>query len=740
MRAPLGVTAAVLFLACSASPPDLPVTFDAQRARIHVAASGSAITSAPNEPPGASVARFLRGRGVSEATVASLRAVARHQTPLTGATHVRLEQEAAGLRIAGAYAKAAFDAQGQLARVIENLAPVGWDRVVPARVAESDALRAALAALHPAFRDVPAVAGRQGNVTAFAQSAFFHRAPTVERVAILMTSGELKEGFLVETWSAQGNLLHHTTVSGEGRVVGTELRTANDSYRVFPRDPATTPQVVVAGPGAGNAESPAGWLFGGAQRSIDIAGNNAHAYLDAVPGGGPDPGGTTVTGGDFLAAANLAVSPTAPANRDVAVQNLFYLNNLIHDTLYKHGFTETAGNFQEDNFGRDPHAGDSVRAEGQDGGGIDNANFATPPDGLPPRMQMYLWTGKGDHQVVVDAPAGIAGIYRAQGAAFGPALDPTGVTGGIVLVNDGAGATSDACEAIANDVSGRIALVDRGTCTFVIKVKNAQTAGAVAVIVANNRGDSIFTMGGTDPSIAIPSVFLGQTDGLTIKSGLAAGVHGTVRRTDPPPLMRDGDLDSDIVWHEYGHGLTWRMIGSMQGPLSGAVGEGMSDVLSILMNEDDVVGEYSFDDPVGIRRFPYTNYPLTYRSVQGTEVHNDGEVYAAIGWRLFQIYQREGISKDVLLDELIDGMNYTPSSPRFEDMRDGILASVASAGSGHECLVWEAFARYGVGVGAHAQTANGIGLSGAGGPALTPVPNVRVTESFAVPAQCQPAP
>ena len=51
--------------------------------------------------------------------------------------------------------------------------------------------------------------------------------------------------------------------------------------------------------------------------------------------------------------------------------------------------------------------------------------------------------------------------------------------------------------------------------------------------------------------------------------------------------MRDGDLDSDIVWHEYGHGLTWRMIGKMSGPLAGAIGEGMGDVLAVIANEDD---------------------------------------------------------------------------------------------------------------------------------------------------------
>ena len=53
---------------------------------------------------------------------------------------------------------------------------------------------------------------------------------------------------------------------------------------------------------------------------------------------------------------------------------------------------------------------------------------------------------------------------------------------------------------------------------------------------------------------------------------------------------RDGDVDSDIVYHEYGHGLTWRMIGGMQGRLSGALGEGMSDTVALYMNGDDAGG------------------------------------------------------------------------------------------------------------------------------------------------------
>ncbi len=72
---------------------------------------------------------------------------------------------------------------------------------------------------------------------------------------------------------------------------------------------------------------------------------------------------------------------------------------MIHDALYEYGFNEAAGNFQENNFGLGGSGSDSVNAEAQDGSGTDNANFATPADGSNPRMQMYLWSGFGTHEV-----------------------------------------------------------------------------------------------------------------------------------------------------------------------------------------------------------------------------------------------------------------------------------------------------------------------------------------------------
>jgi len=270
---------------------------------------------------------------------------------------------------------------------------------------------------------------------------------------------------------------------------------------------------------------------------------------------------------------------------------------------------------------------------------------------------------------------------------------------------------------------------DRGTCTFVTKVRNAQNAGAVGVIIANNVDTPPFTMGddGTGSDITIPAVMISKADGMTIRVLLPTTAQ--MRLTDPPPLQLDGDLDSDIVYHEYGHGLTWRMIGRMSGSMSGAVGEGMSDVLSILFNNNDVVGEYSFSFAGGIRTLPYQNYDSfrTYGDVAGTGVHFDGEVYGGIGWRLWRNFQAGGLSKDTLLDYIVDGMNFTPAAPSFEEMRDGILQSAINAGASQDtqCRIWDAFADCGVGVGASGRTRGST---------------ILVTESFTLPAGCTAIP
>lgn len=136
-------------------------------------------------------------------------------------------------------------------------------------------------------------------------------------------------------------------------------------------------------------------------------------------------------------------------------------------------------------------------------------------------------------ELLVLSPATIDGSYVANLAGFGGSIDATGITSGIVLVTDTVAPVNDGCESFVNGpaLAGKFALIDRGLCTFVAKVAAAQASGAIGVIVANNVAGAPTTMGGTDPSITIPSIMISQADGTTIKNALLSGpVTATIRR------------------------------------------------------------------------------------------------------------------------------------------------------------------------------------------------------------------
>jgi Zn-dependent metalloprotease len=135
--------------------------------------------------------------------------------------------------------------------------------------------------------------------------------------------------------------------------------------------------------------------------------------------------------------------------------------------------------------------------------------------------------------VVINSPGSIAGFCNAGSAAFGPPLTETGVTGDVVLVDDGVAATSNGCETpFVSDVTGKIALIDRGVCAFTVKVANAQAEGAIGVLIADNVWGPPDPLGGVDPSITIPSVRIPLGSGNTIKGALP-GVNVTMRHNLP---------------------------------------------------------------------------------------------------------------------------------------------------------------------------------------------------------------
>jgi hypothetical protein len=319
----------------------------------------------------------------------------------------------------------------------------------------------------------------------------------------------------------------------------------------------------------------AGWMG----TSTVTTGNNVEAYLDSDANNQPDAVNTAdLQNGhafssiqDFTFPFTVGVNPRT--QRAAAVANLFYFNNIMHDFVYRLGFTEAAGNFQTNNFGRGGTGNDSVRAEAQDGSGTNNANFGTPPEGQRPRMQMFLFT------------------------------------------------------------------------------------------------------------------------------------RGTTDLNDD----RDGDEDGDVVLHEYGHGVSNRLVGGpantscLGGTQAGAMGEGWSDYFAATFYGDGVIGEYVTNNLTrGIRRAAYTVPANTVHDsyadlgVGGFEVHNDGEVWAAALWDL-----RQTLGAAVADSLVVQGMKFTPCSPSFLNARDGILMADQNLNGGaNRCAIWAVFARHGMGVSA----------------------------------------
>ncbi|HEY0549406.1 MAG TPA: M36 family metallopeptidase [Verrucomicrobiae bacterium] len=352
--------------------------------------------------------------------------------------------------------------------------------------------------------------------------------------------------------------------------------------------------------------SPNGWID---DLVNETRGNNVDAHADRNDNDQPDlprPTGNPFRVFDFP--LDLTQAPTTYSN--AAIVNLFYWNNFVHDKLYDLGFTEAAGNFQNTNFGRGGLGNDAVQADAQDGGGFNNANMATPPDGFPPRMQMYIF--------------------------------------------------------------------------------------------------------------------------------------------DQPSPNRDGDLDAEVMIHEYMHGLSNRRVGGGIGIFelqTGGMGEGWGDFYGLTFLSEtsdvlngvwaaggyltfDITGNGTFRDNYyfGIRRYPYTTNllknPLTFKDIDpaqasphagiprnpifggftpfdADEVHNQGEVWSVTLWEMrVNLIAKYGhaIGTQVALQLVTDAMSLCPPNPNFLQSRDAILqADLVNNNNANYNEIWRAFAKRGMG-------------------------------------------
>ncbi|MDR2206647.1 MAG: T9SS-dependent M36 family metallopeptidase [Flavobacteriaceae bacterium] len=520
--------------------------------------------------------------------------------------------------------------------------------------------------------------------------------------------------------------------------------------------------------------SPQGWQNDGTTEYNITRGNNVHTYLDELS---TNAIGASADGGanhnfDF----SLDLSGSLDGYTNASMTNLFYTNNKFHDVLYRFGFTETAKNFQANNFGNGGNGNDYVLAEARDGAGVpdlslgiyNNANFATPSDGAKPRMQMYIWLGPAPW-FLFNTPPVVAGgpdIPQIGLGYFGPPLWKAGPVTGDVVVSP----VWDACTPLAaGSMAGKIGMAQRSdggasSCDFMQKVYNIQQAGAIGAIIynnpdnPNNGGEAITNMSGTlGLNITIPSVFIPQSKGEAIKTLVNASQ--TVNVTLKLPVL-DGSLDNGIIVHEYGHGLSNRTTGTTVSCLNTSIdveqmGEGWSDFVALMMtlrptdnaNVPRGIGTYAVGEPttgVGIRPTQYSPdfsiNDFTYGDTNGMliggqiDVHSIGFVWATIlwdlHWKYVEKYGWNGGNLLSLVDSgsarvfqmVLDGLKLQGCLPTFVMGRDGILAAdQAATGGADKCLIWNVFAKRGVGLNASAGSKTNI--------------NDQV-EDFTVPTEC----
>ncbi len=582
-------------------------------------------------------------------------------------------------------------------------------------------------------------------------------------------AGELLSAWYVELETA--NDLLGTVVSAlDGRVLWRRSLTAADSYgyRVW-ADPAT--KRPLDGPNGRATPHPTGapdgtrfpfvapalitlehaglstndpWLGPGA---TETTGNNAEAYADLVDPDGFNTGdvrGGVSAPGVFGDTFDPTTAPDTATQRRAGLAQLFYTVNWLHDWFYDSGFDESAGNAQTLNYGRGGFEGDSIKAEGQDRGGINNANMSTPADGARPRMQMYLWTPASLSRV---SASSIPLDVSAAAAAFGPATFDLSMQA--VLANDSTAPTSDGCQPLTTNVAGKIAVLDRGTCTFKVKALNAQNAGAVGVLLINSASPMLNTLADdtavTTP-ITIPTQMVTQADGATLRTALGAATV-TVRMTRASPPNRDGSVDNTVVAHEWGHYLSNRLVPGLGTQQARGLGEGWGDFVALMLTTEEADAQvaananfggayalavWDMDSPLvttnatyfGIRRAPYsvdfTKNGLTFRHIatdeplpmmptsitaaDNAEVHNTGEVWAAMLWEGYVALLRAtprltfAQAQQRMQRYLVAGLKLTPGEPTFTEARDGVLAAAAAEDLADYRLLAQAFARRGLGI------------------------------------------
>jgi extracellular elastinolytic metalloproteinase len=552
----------------------------------------------------------------------------------TGSTHVYLRQTLQGMPVHNGQLHVNVNRDGRIISVNNAFVPglAASAGLMAPSVSAAHAVSRASSHLRLPLRAEPRVLEESAAIVR--ETRVDHAGISTEPIEARLMLLPIQRGVVRLVWNfrvhspANDHAFDFTVDAESGKVWTRADWTSQSQYLVYPQ-PVESPNHTSPLPPADgrtiqvNPEnvlaSPYGWHdvngVSGADYTV-TRGNNVHAYHDSDADNLP-PALEVDCGPGLLCNFPLNLLDAPGASVAAAVTNLFYWTNIVHDVQYQYGFTEAAGNFQVNTYGRGGIGNDDLRAEALDGSGTNNANMFTPPDGQRPRMQMYVWTA-----------------------------------------------------------------------------------------------------------------------------------------TSP---FRTSDLDATVIVHEYGHGISNRLVGgpSNVGCLSNVQqpGEGLSDwwAMAYTARTGDTgplrrgMGTYLLGQPTsgqGIRGQPYSTDPAintwTYESISGAGIpHGVGAVWAQAAWEMYwALVNRHGFDPNLYdavggagnqraMLYVNEGLMNAPCSPTFTEVRDGILqAAIDNHGGEDVCLLWDAFAGFGLGADAVSGGSNSLSA----------------TNGFAVPFFCLPAP
>jgi subtilisin-like proprotein convertase family protein len=414
------------------------------------------------------------------------------------------------------------------------------------------------------------------------------------------------------------DILYRVVVdAASGKVLVRQSLTAFDSNDadVWPLHPSK-----LVAPKAVNFGTDPTWLDRSAANGNQLIGNNTHTYSDTNGTNGYQAGEETTRNGGTnwkypMTWYNQAECPafgctwdsTSPASKTVnqkaGAVGLFYLTNHFHDALLEApiGFDEASRNFEQVNSSGQGVGGDAVLAEAQDSGGLNNANFATPADGSPGRMQMYLWSGSGP-------------------APSGPQYDVDGSASADVVYHE-----------YAHGLSNRLVGNGGGLTAFQSQAMGEGWSDFYALDLLVHEGDR------TDPA-GPGDVWLGE-----YVTGVP-GIFGGLSR------IRHQAIDCTVGAN------------AAKCPASGTAGP----------------GGYTFGDLGKVGTNPGS-------------VHDSGEIWQQTMWDL-----RDTLGRNAALKIVTGGMRLSPNAPSMLAMRDAILQS-AQVNGVNVSTVWSVFANRGMG-------------------------------------------